>query len=63
MKAALSLPFVALLCDAISLPPPAVPDVQMLPAVIRKDALAQRIRYGPHKLKKATVRGPHCPRP
>jgi hypothetical protein len=55
MKAAIALPFVAILSDALSVPPPTAPEVQMLPPVIRKDTVAQRIRYGPHHLKKATV--------
>jgi hypothetical protein len=57
MKPTVSLPLVTLLVGAAALPPP-VADVQMIPPVIRKDALAQRIRYGPHLLKKATVCGP-----
>lgn len=57
MKIAITLTFAALAsAAAIAQAPALVPDVQTLPSVYRKDSVTKRVRYGPHKLKKAVVR-------
>jgi hypothetical protein len=57
MKVAITLAFAALVSAvAIAQVPATVPDVQTIPSFFRKDSIGKRVRYGPHKLKRAVVR-------